>query len=90
MLYYPIAPLYFIGAVTLRSQFTESILPIVINDLNCTGSEDQISTCPHNAIDLSNCDHRRDASVICQPREGNSNLHISGIILDTCSPNIGF
>ena len=72
-----------IGAIALHSLFTESILPTAIYDINCTGSEEQISGCLHNGIDLRTCAFWRDASVICQPLEGNN--CILGIVQ---SPNI--
>ena len=61
------------GAIALHNQLTESSLPIAINDLNCTGSEERITACPQNALDLSTCNHRKDASVFCQSLEGNHN-----------------
>lgn len=58
------------GAIALQYRLTESSLPVVINDLNCTGSEERITACPHNALDSRTCNHREDASVVCQPLEG--------------------
>ena len=83
--------LLFIGAIALHSLFTESLLPIAINDINCTGSEEQISACLQNAIDLHTCYYRRDASVICQPHEGilNSHTHVTYFSADYYRPNTG-
>lgn len=61
-----------IGVIATRYQLRESNLVIAINDLNCTGSEGRITDCPHNAIDTRNCNHRDDASVVCQPLDGNT------------------
>ena len=59
-----------IGAVATRYQLTESNLIIAINDLNCTGSEERVVDCPHNALGTRNCYHREDASVVCQLLDG--------------------
>jgi hypothetical protein len=67
-------PLYYdisIGAVAARQVLEEYGLPVAIYDLNCTGSESRITECPHNALDVGNCNHVRDASVICQGIDGN-------------------
>ena len=60
-----------IGAVATRHLLEEYGLPVAIYDLNCTGSENKITECPHNALDVRSCNHRRDASVICQRIDGN-------------------
>lgn len=59
-----------VGAIALYHQWTEYNLPIAINDLNCTGSEERITACPQNALDSAACNHYQDASVVCQPLEG--------------------
>lgn len=63
-----------IGAVATRHLLRESNLPVAIYDINCTGSEDTIAECPHNALDVRNCHHREDASVVCQTIDGNINV----------------
>ena len=63
----------FTGAIAIyQSELAETVLPIAINDVNCTGSEERITACPQNATDLSRCNHYKDASVICQSGEGNN------------------
>jgi len=55
-----------IGAIALQGSYTEGVLPTNINDLNCTGSEDNVLECPHNGIVGYTCNHYQDAAVICQ------------------------
>ena len=50
------------GAIAISG--SSSQLPIHINDLNCSGSEEEVLHCPHNALELSQCD---PALVVCQP-----------------------
>ena len=57
---------YFIGSIGAQGSYTESVWPIYINDLNCTGSEESVWECPHNGIEGYSCNHRQDASVMCQ------------------------
>ena len=46
--------------------YTESVWPIHINDLNCTGSEESVWECPHNGIEGYSCGHYRDdARLTC-------------------------
>ena len=46
--------------------YTERSLPIYINDLNCTGSEESVWECPHNGIEGYSCGYNRDdARLIC-------------------------
>ena len=54
------------GAAAIQGVYTESARPIHINDLNCTGSEESVWECPHNGIEGYSCNHRQDASVVCQ------------------------
>ena len=46
------------------------MLQMAINDLNCTSSEERLVDCPRNARSSTMC-HRDDASVVCQPLDGN-------------------
>ena len=56
----------FQGAIAAQRSYTEGVLPIHINDLNCTGSEERVWECPHNGIVGYSCNHYSDASVMCQ------------------------
>ena len=38
---------------------------IVLDDVQCTGSEDSLLNCTHAGIGNSNCGHNEDAGVVC-------------------------
>ena len=60
--------LYFIlGAIAAHGTYTESTLPMLIIDLNCTGSEQRLFDCPHNSlVGIHSCGNGDDASLRCQ------------------------
>ena len=60
------------GAVALpRARFGQgNDVPILLDDLRCTGTESRLIDCPYTAID--NCGHSEDASVNCTTRMHNS------------------
>ena len=39
--------------------------PIWLDDTNCTGSENRLSSCDHRGWGVENCGHHDDAGVIC-------------------------
>ncbi|KAK3256764.1 hypothetical protein CYMTET_34118, partial [Cymbomonas tetramitiformis] len=45
------------------ASFGQGSLPIIMDDVACSGSESDIRTCPYNPID--NCAHTEDAGVVC-------------------------
>ncbi|XP_049711062.1 deleted in malignant brain tumors 1 protein-like [Elephas maximus indicus] len=47
---------------------------IMLDDVQCTGSEAKVWQCPHNAWLSHNCGHHEDASVICSGVDGNSKV----------------
>ena len=49
----------------MTGQNSESIWPVYMNDVNCTGAEESIWDCPYNGITGYSCHHRDDASIIC-------------------------
>ena len=57
----------------MHYQLSENLLPIAVGALNCNGSEERLTDCPmHNSLSFSYyCYHGNDASVVCQPLEGN-------------------
>ncbi|WAR31221.1 NETR-like protein [Mya arenaria] len=57
------------GAVAKSSAYFgegSSSLPIQLDDVSCSGTEQSIVDCTHSAIGTHNCGHGEDASVICQ------------------------
>ena len=39
--------------------------PIWLDEVNCTGTENTLAACPHGGWGISDCDHTKDAGVIC-------------------------
>lgn len=47
----------------------DSSMPIWLDNIHCEGTEDYLSSCPHNGWGVHNCLHYEDAGVICQGSE---------------------
>ncbi|XP_025126829.2 HHIP-like protein 1 [Bubalus kerabau] len=49
-----------------RAEFGEGrTLPILLDDVRCTGSERNLLECAHAGLGLHNCGHQEDAGVVC-------------------------
>uniref|UniRef100_A0A8C0HUM8 Soluble scavenger receptor cysteine-rich domain-containing protein SSC5D n=1 Tax=Balaenoptera musculus TaxID=9771 RepID=A0A8C0HUM8_BALMU len=49
-----------------RAEFGEGhTLPILLDDVRCTGSERNLLECTHAGLGSHNCDHQEDAGVVC-------------------------
>lgn len=48
---------------------------IWLDDVECTGNEKSLSQCGHKGWGIGNCDHSKDASVICMAK-GNGHLKL--------------
>ena len=46
--------------------FGETQLPILLDDVSCTGSESRLLDCPYNS-NTSDCSHSQDAGTRCHP-----------------------
>ncbi|XP_054975109.1 scavenger receptor cysteine-rich domain-containing group B protein-like [Sorex araneus] len=49
----------------LGASFSPGAGSIVLDDVNCTGSESALDQCPHGEWFAHNCGHQEDAGVIC-------------------------
>ena len=54
------------GAIAASGAYTEGLLTFGITDIHCNGTEQNISQCVQNEIQLHNCQARDDAGVVCQ------------------------
>ena len=39
--------------------------PIWLDNVGCTGSEEELALCPHRGLGEHNCEHDEDAGVVC-------------------------
>lgn len=54
------------GAIAAFGDFTEGLLEFGIDQINCTGSEDNITACVLGLDFLPTCQVHDDAGVLCQ------------------------
>ena len=40
--------------------------PILLDELNCGGTEARLVDCSHNGLNTHNCAHTEDAGAVCQ------------------------
>lgn len=52
-------------AVQTFSPSASENVPIWLDNLACNGSEDKLIDCRHNGVGIHNCNHGKDAGVIC-------------------------
>ncbi len=48
-----------------NAAFGPGIGQIFLDDMKCNGLEYRLLDCVHAAIEVNNCDHRKDAGVVC-------------------------
>ena len=48
-----------------RARYGQGRLPILMDDVHCTGYEAQLSHCRSNPIGEHNCRHSEDVSILC-------------------------
>ena len=49
-----------------RAMFGEGSGEILLDEVQCTGSESRLIDCPANPLGVSDCRHREDAGVRCR------------------------
>ena len=53
-----------------RSEFGQGTGDIVLEGVQCSGTESNLFDCPHNALNVHDCVHFEDAGAVC------SGIHI--------------
>ena len=61
--------------VSRLMEFGEGTGKIILDDVNCLGSEKNIAECPHEGFYSNNCFHREDAGVVCDSGNTYSSIH---------------
>ena len=52
--------------VKTGAYFGEGTGPIWLDNVSCTGSEQNVTVCEHSEWGVADCDHSRDAGVVCE------------------------
>ena len=61
------------GTAVAIAVYKEGSGQVLLNDVNCNGTESTIENCSHSGWGTENCDHEEDAGVECTI--GNCSLH---------------
>ena len=52
---------------TTGAYFGKGTGEIILDEVLCLGTEDNLASCSHNGLRKNNCDDNEDAGVICSP-----------------------
>ena len=83
MIVYSIVSVVFNGhavAIALE-KFGGGSGPILLDDVQCTGSELRLSECAHSGVEVHDCSHTEDAGVRCLSGERGGCVYIE---IDVC------
>ena len=47
------------------ARFGQGSVRILLDDVSCSGSESSLASCSHLGVGTHNCQHSKDASVVC-------------------------
>ena len=54
------------GAIARHgAAFGQGYGPIFLDDVRCNGREPFLAWCPYHGLEKSNCNHNKDAGVVC-------------------------
>ncbi|XP_049325478.1 deleted in malignant brain tumors 1 protein-like [Astyanax mexicanus] len=67
------------------SRFGPGSGSIFLDDVVCSGSERSLTKCSHRGLGVNNCDHSKDAGVVCSCKICCAGFHL----MHTCSPQAG-
>ncbi|XP_070550976.1 scavenger receptor cysteine-rich domain-containing protein DMBT1-like [Ptychodera flava] len=69
---------YLPGTFRVLGGHGESVGPIWLDDVNCTGAETSLSDCPHTIWGSNDCTHREDISIFCKLPDDNDIRLVGG------------
>ena len=78
------------GSYETSHTFSGSVIPIVMNYVNCSGSEVKLWDCLHFTHSYSGCSHSDDAGVRCQPGAYFNAEFMYNMLDDECAWSTGF
>ena len=53
------------GALRADKTFGHGVGEIILDNVNCAGTEESIVNCQHNGYNIHNCHHSEDVGVVC-------------------------